>query len=461
MRRFRLYLYGVITLFVLGVIGAGLVSLFFDLNSLKSTLAEAAFDATGRELAIDGDIELSLFPRPRATASGIRLSNTAGGSEPDAITIEIASAQVAWLPLLMGTVDVRQIQASGIRVLVEEGTDKKGSLAFTPPKVASESDATDDAPLPSLISVTDLLVVLRDAVTDQEFHVSRFALRPQGSGGQTDVVVALDRNGTGVIARGTVGDLGSIAGPDPFPVALAIEAAGSTLRIDGTLSDVDGNLTMDFSLSAKGTSLMALSPIVGARVPLDKEFDLSARLQGSVEMLSVREVVLSVGLAQVTGAAILDLSSARPRLTAHLRPLNFDLSQVSEGPSSARGDRAKSGGPVLTGAPLPFWFRRCFDAYLTVDVEAAEFLGLSLRNIALAIKSQDGLSTIETLVADTENGSFVNPLLLLVPVIEGGTSGKNPCLTALEQAALGETKPTGAIRGVGRGIGRILGKERE
>ena len=110
---------------------------------------------------------------------------------------------------------------------------------------------------------------------------------------------------------------------------------------------------------------------------------------------------------------------------------------------------------------MPFWFRRCFDAYLTVDVEAAEFLGLSLRNIALAIKSQDGLSTIETLVADTENSSFVNPLLLLVPVIEGGTAGKNPCLTALEQAALGETKPTGAIRGVGRGIGRILGKERE
>ena len=113
MRRFRLLMYGVITLFVLGVIGAGLVSLFFDLNSLKPTLAEAAFDATGRKLAIDGDIELSLFPRPRATATGIRLSNTAGGSEPDAITIGVASAQVAWFPLLIGNVDVRQIQVSG------------------------------------------------------------------------------------------------------------------------------------------------------------------------------------------------------------------------------------------------------------------------------------------------------------------------------------------------------------
>ena len=454
MRRFRLYLYGTITLFVLGVIVAGLVSLFFDLNSLKPTLVEAAFEATGRELAIDGNIEFSLFPRPRATASRIRLSNTGGGSEPDAITIEIASAQVAWLPLLTGTVDVRQIQVSGVRVLVEEGADKKGSLAFTAPKGPSEED---DGPLPNLISFTDLSVVLRDGATDHEVHVSQFVLRPRGNGGQTDVVVALDRNGTGVVARGTVGDLGSIAGPDPFPVALAIEAAGSTLRIDGTLSDVDGNLTMDFLLSAKGTSLMALSPIVGARLPLDKKFDFSARLQGSVKMLSVREVVLSIGLAQVTGAATLDLSSARPRLTAHLRPSNFDLSQFSEGPSSARGDRAESGGPILTGAPLPLWFTRCFDADLTVDVEAAELLGLSLRNIALAIKSQDGLATIETLAADRENHSFVNPLLLLVPVIEGVTAEKTPCLTALEQAELGEAKPTGAIRGVGRS----LGKDRE
>ena len=245
MRRFRLYLTSVITLFVLGVIGAGLVSLFFDLNSLKPMLVEAAFEATGRELSIDGDIEISLFPWPRATASRIRLSDAGDGSEQDAITIEIASAQVSWLPLLTGSVDVRQIHASGIRVLVEKGAGEKGSLAFTPPKGVSEAK---DASLPNLISVTDLSVVSRDEASDQKFYVSRFVLRPQGNNGPTDIVVALDRNGTGVTARGRVGNLDAITGPDPFPVALAIEAAGSSLRLDGTLSDVDGNFVVDLSL---------------------------------------------------------------------------------------------------------------------------------------------------------------------------------------------------------------------
>jgi AsmA family protein len=406
MRRFRLLMYGVITLFVLGVIGAGLVSLFFDLNSLKPTLAEAAFDATGRELAIDGDIELSLFPRPRATATGVRLSNTAGGSEPDAVTIDIVSAQVAWFPLLAGTVDVRQIHASGVRVLVEDGANQKASLAFAAPESASGSEATDDAPLPNLISVSDLTVVLRDGADDQEFHVSRLAVRPQGNDGQTDAVVALDRNGMHLIAEGTVGSLNAIAGPDPFPIELTIEVAGSTLRVQGTLSDADSNPAMDLSLSAQGPSLMALSPIVGARVPLDKEFDLSARLQGSVETLAVRELVLSVGSARVTGETTLDLSGARPRLSGHLRSSNLDLAQFAGDPSSAGNDREGSGGPILTDAPLPFGFTRRFDADLTFDVEAAEVLGLSLRNVALVINNEDGLATIETLAADLANGSL-------------------------------------------------------
>lgn len=406
MKRFRLFMYGVITLFVLGVIGAGLVSLFFDLNSLKPTLAEAAFDATGRKLAIDGDIELSLFPRPRATATGIRLSNTAGGSEPDAITIGVASAQVAWFPLLIGNVDVRQIQVSGVRVLVEEGDDQEASLAFTPPKGTPESEATDETVLPNLISVTDLLVVLREGGVDQQFHVSRIAIRPQGNDGRTDVAVALDRNGTGVIARGTLGSLNAIADPDPFPIALTIEAAGSALRLEGTLSDLGGNLAFDLSLSAQGPSLMALSPIVGARVPLDKEFDLSARLQGTVETLGVRDLGLTVGSARVTGEATVDLSGPRTRISGNLRSSNLDFAQFAGSLSPVGDDQDGSSGPILTDAPLPFGFTRRFDADLTVDVDAAEVAGLSLRDFSLVFSSENGLATIGKLAADMTNGSI-------------------------------------------------------
>ena len=66
MRRIKLALYTVLTVVVLAIIGGAVFSLFFNLNSFKPTLAQAAFENTGRKLTIDGDITVSLFPLPRA-----------------------------------------------------------------------------------------------------------------------------------------------------------------------------------------------------------------------------------------------------------------------------------------------------------------------------------------------------------------------------------------------------------
>ena len=259
MKRFRLYLNSIITLFVLGVIGAGLASLFFDLNNLKPMLEETVLEATGRKLSIDGDIELSLFPRPRATASRIRLLNTSGGSESDATTIKIASAQVAWFPLLVGRFDVRQIHASGVRVLVDGAVGDKGLFVFAPPKGALE---INKAPLPNLISVINLSVVLRSGAADKEFSVSRFVLRPQGNDGPTAIAITLDRNGTGVTAKGRVGNLNTITGPGPFPFTLATEAAGRSLPVDGALSNIDGNFAVNFFLPSNKPSWVKQDQLV-------------------------------------------------------------------------------------------------------------------------------------------------------------------------------------------------------
>ena len=214
MKRLRLFLYGVLTLFVLGVIGAGLVSLFFDLNSLKPTLAEAAFDATGRQLTIDGDIELSLFPRPRATATGVHLSNVIGGSEPDVVTIDVVSAQVAWLPLLTGAVDVRQIQASGVRVLVEEGADQTASLAFASPESADEPDESAEVSLPDFIRIGDITVVRRDDSGDQVLEFSGLTIRPTGDA-ETQVDLTMIRHGERVTARARTGSLLALTAAEP------------------------------------------------------------------------------------------------------------------------------------------------------------------------------------------------------------------------------------------------------
>jgi uncharacterized protein involved in outer membrane biogenesis len=78
-----------IVIAVLGVIGllAVVVPAFVDLNSYKAEIAAQARQATGRDLAIDGDISLSLLPAPGLSVGGLRLANIPGAHNSDMVTV--------------------------------------------------------------------------------------------------------------------------------------------------------------------------------------------------------------------------------------------------------------------------------------------------------------------------------------------------------------------------------------
>jgi AsmA protein len=71
---------------------------FVDLNDYKAEIAAKAKEATGRDLAIDGDISLSILPTPGVVIQGLRFGNAPGGSVPDMATLESATVKVAIMP---------------------------------------------------------------------------------------------------------------------------------------------------------------------------------------------------------------------------------------------------------------------------------------------------------------------------------------------------------------------------
>ena len=78
----KIFLYGLLGLVVLTVaaalVGPGLI----DWNAHKGLIAAEVRKATGRELAIDGDVHLAVLPAPALSADRVRLANVDGGSEP-------------------------------------------------------------------------------------------------------------------------------------------------------------------------------------------------------------------------------------------------------------------------------------------------------------------------------------------------------------------------------------------
>src|SRR6266567_4543596 len=83
--------------------------LFINANSYKPEIAAAVKTATGRDLVLDGPIELSLLPAPAATASGVKFFNAPGSKNPNMVEVKSVTVRLSLLALLTGSLEVAEV----------------------------------------------------------------------------------------------------------------------------------------------------------------------------------------------------------------------------------------------------------------------------------------------------------------------------------------------------------------
>src|SRR5271170_4679310 len=105
----RLLLIAAIGLAILLVAALVVVPRFIDWNRFKPEIAALAERATGRQLAIAGDVGFSLLPTPTLSAAGVRLSGAPGAAEPDLVRLKSLDARIAFGPLLGGRIVAESI----------------------------------------------------------------------------------------------------------------------------------------------------------------------------------------------------------------------------------------------------------------------------------------------------------------------------------------------------------------
>src|SRR5262245_22394000 len=109
---------------VLVVVAAIILINTFDPNSLKDNLQAWVEENTGRQLNIEQDIELSLFPWFAVQTGGISLSDDPAFGQRDFVRIESMSAGVRVWPLLKRQVEIGGVTLDG--VLLNLGVDAAG-----------------------------------------------------------------------------------------------------------------------------------------------------------------------------------------------------------------------------------------------------------------------------------------------------------------------------------------------
>ncbi|MFQ5995312.1 MAG: AsmA family protein [Acidiferrobacterales bacterium] len=103
--------------FILGIIALAIIlPLVIDPNDYKDEIIEAAKENTGRDLKIDGDLKLSVFPWLGVELAGVELANAPGFGQQPFARVTAAGVRVKLLPLLSKELVVDTILLDGLEL---------------------------------------------------------------------------------------------------------------------------------------------------------------------------------------------------------------------------------------------------------------------------------------------------------------------------------------------------------
>jgi AsmA protein len=249
----------------------------FDPNRYKGVAIDWMKTERNRTLAIDGPIELSVFPRLALRLSGVRLSEV--GRAEEFAAVERAALSVDVLPLLRRELVVDRIEASGVRAVLlrdAQGRRNTDDLAGKPAPPPSPAGTAASAPAAaalrfdvSRIELSDLRLRVKDqpAALEGELHVATLRTGRLANGIESPVELRASLAFKSPAAQGSVSgttrlrpnlDNGSIALTDmdlvfkgDVPAASAVDASlKGSLAWDGSKGALEAK-SLALKLGAK------------------------------------------------------------------------------------------------------------------------------------------------------------------------------------------------------------------
>jgi AsmA protein len=419
------------------------VSMLFDPNDYKDDITAAVQNATGRQLTLDGDLELALFPTIRIAVGAATLSNAPGfGAEPMA-RIGNAELRVGLLPLLAQRVEVSQARLSGLELNLAR--DRRGNNNWQDLAGRAAPAGGEPAPAPSegppvdldlgigAVEITDARIVWNDAATGSRWELTDFGLTAEGLSPDerfplsmefglagADVAVQVDASMQATLSLAdneyrldeldvTVEGSGAGWPGGASEATLTFESfvanlAEETLELNGLVLEFFG-ITMAGSLS--GQNLMSNLALTGAvdirefapRTVLER-FDVAvataddavlgrasakANLLYNSSQIGLRDMQLTLDDSMLTGRVALE----GERITFDLTVDDINVDRYLPPSEAADSDTPADEGS-LDEIDLPLEVLRTLDARGELEFGQAKFSGLTLADAAFALNAANG-----------------------------------------------------------------------
>ena len=397
--------------------------LFFDLDGRKPMIVSEVKKATGRDLVIDGKVNLSLLPWPGVSVSGVKFFNAPGSKNPNMVEVKSITVRPSVLALLTGTIEVSEVILVEPKIVLEINAEGKPNWEFAP-SVAEAQPATAKPSSPKPLSLGALTMENGTLIfSDSKGGLAMTAEKANltASVGSLDGPYSLSGsatlNGSPLKIDASVGAKGS----NGYATSAALVAGGGKLDVKGTVSELgpDARFVGTLKVSADSAThfVATLAGLVGQPAPvlpllLAGKFAFDGAVDASQTALAIKDFKVTLGGDSGSGSlavtlkpafsidsklsfAKLDLdawlASLPPSAPATPPPPAVPATPVSTAAApSAGGPPPASGGSYLAG----------ISAKIAIDVGEIDYHKQAVKNVAVELEARNGAVAVPRLNAN-------------------------------------------------------------
>jgi len=398
----------------------------YDYNDLKPQIAKAAWNATGRELTIGGDIKLKLGLIPALVLTDIKFQNALWGTRTDLAKIRHFEVHIALLPLLKRNIEVKRLILVEPDILIETDKYGKSNLVFEapkkqiPPPEEETTSAEDISLLPAFIfnkiQIKKGYFVYRDGQSGKTYKIQLKLLTASAAGIDDPVKISIngDYHNQPFDVTGTIGPPATLVNSDKaWSLNLIAKAFDTTVTLDGSIKDIKTPRGMDLGFRIKARDLTKLSQLAGKTLPLTEPFEMAFRATDiGLKAYRLSDFKATLGSNDLSGSIDINLVKKTPLLTAMLLSKKIDLQpNLSEHKKTGNLEvkhykPAKKSKKVFSDDPL--LLDALNHAEGTVKIQADRFLlpRLALKHLAAEITLKGGSLTIRSIKAAIGSGKL-------------------------------------------------------
>ena len=336
------------------VVLAAVLIAIFGWNWLRGPIERMTTERTGRALAINGDLTVTLgWPSPHIRAAAVSFANPSWAREKHLVVADAIDVTLHLPQLLARNVVLPEVRLERPVVFLEQASDGRRNWLL-------DLEQKDEAARVRIDRLTlDQGRLGYDDVaqkTSIRAELSTVGAEPAAAG--VSFSAQGQYKGRALKASGKGGPVLGLRDEDtPYPLQTEFSVGHTAVKAAGTITSLLKFSAVDMRLALRGDSLAQLFPLLGIAFPETRAYATAGHLLHQANSWRYEKFSGRIGGSDIAGSLQVDTGGERPAMKADLVSKVLDIADlgplIGARPGAVQAAKQAAPAPVPTAAPTP------------------------------------------------------------------------------------------------------------